>query len=465
VLWVGEIPPTPVKEVPTLGLKGADSMGGQSGKPGERVLGTMDFIWLWFGMTAQMGVFMLGASFAGRLSFVSAMAAILLGNAIVSVILILNGDVGTRYGINFSVFLRAPFGRRGALLPVIARALTGVFWFGIQTYFGARAINIAVEYLTGYSNWFLWYLLFGFIQIWITAGGIKWIKYLENIAAPALGVLSVWLIYILLRQNSFSALLNAEITNPLPFWVAITANLSYWVTVAVNISDFTRHVKTDGSTSFYKRNKISIMGQLPGITIGMAIFAAVGMIGGFFTGNGNPVEIISATLGGGFMLFGLLIILLAQLSTNVAANLYAAGNIIGYISGNKLNFSWAVVVGGLVGLCTFPWLMLDHFLTYLPMIGATLAPLPGIMLTDYYLLRRGRLNISDFTSEGDAYSYWRGVNPGAILTYLVAGLIGIRYLEYSWLVSMPTAMVMYYVLMKCWILKRFPHELRLREGA
>ena len=380
-------------------------------KQEDRVLGIGDLIWLWFGMTAQMGVFLLGASFAGRVTFLQAIMAILLGNAIVSVILILNGDVGTKYGLKFSTYLRAPFGYLGVNIPTFMRALTGVFWFGIQTYYGAIAIDVAVKYLTGYSNWFLWYVCFSIVQIWITAGGIKWIKYIENIAAPALGLLSVWLIYVLVRVNSFSDFVFAEITNPMPFWVIVTANLSYWVTVAVNISDFTRHVKIeDPKGGFFKRNKSSIIGQIPGITIGMIIFVSVGMIGGFFTGYGNPIEIISATIGGGSMLIGLFIILLAQLSTNVAANLYAPGNIITNMFNNKISFSKAIIISGVIGMFTCPWLLLDHFLTYLPLIGAFLAPLPGIMIIDYYVIRKCKLKFEYFNRENGNFEYAKGFN-------------------------------------------------------
>lgn len=414
----------------------------------QRVLGLMDLIWLWFGMTAQMGVFLLGASFAGRMSFWGAMAAILLGNAIVSVILVLNGDVGIRYGLNFSQYISTIFGRRGAALPVVIRALTGVSWFGIQTYFGANAIDIAIRHLTGYSNCLLWYVLFGAVQIIITAGGIRWIKHLENLAAPALGLLSIWLIMVLLQQNSLSELLSAKITDPLPFWAAVTANLSYWVTVAVNISDFTRHVKTGDDRCFFKRNRISILGQLPGVTIGMVLFASVGMIGGYFTGCGNPVEIISITLGGNFMLLGLLIILLAQLSTNVAANLYAAGNIIEHLSDGRLDFSKAVIVGGVAGMFTFPWLLLDYFLVYLPIIGATLAPLPGLMIVDYYLLHRGKIDLSKLADDKKIASFFQEINFNAIIAYIIAGAVSTYFLQYSWLVSMPVAMVLYYALMK-----------------
>lgn len=423
----------------------------------ERIMGVGDLIWLWLGMTAQMGIFLLGASFTGRIPYVQALLAMVVGNLIISVILVLNGDVGSKYGINFSLYLKAPFGEHGRKIPALMRALTGIFWFGIQTYYGAQAIDIAIKYLTGYSNWFLWYVMFAVVQIWITAGGISWIKYLENIAGPALALLSIWLIYTLVDGQPFGEFLNVEINDRMNFWEVVTANLSYWVTVAVNISDFTRYVRVEcPNEGFFKRNKVSIMGQFPGITIGMLLFISVGMIGKYYTGHGNPVDMISSTLGGYFMLIGLVIILLAQLSTNVAANLYAPGNILSDIFGEKLNFSKSVIIAGIIGMCTMPWYLLNHFLTYLPLIGAFLSPLPGIMIVDYFIIRKTKLNVEDFRNTTGKYDYYRGFNPAALITYVIAGIVGIIFLKYSWLVSLPTASILYLFLMKSWIIKTYP---------
>lgn len=428
--------------------------------PSDRIMGVSDLIWLWLGMTAQMGIFLLGASFTGRISYLQAMLAMIVGNIIISVVLVLNGDVGTKYGLKFSAYLAAPFGTHGKKIPTLMRALTGIFWFGIQTYYGALAIDVATKYLTGYSNWLLWYILFAIIQIAITAGGIDSIRYIENIAGPALALLSIWLIYTLVKGHSFGEFLYTELKDRLNFWTVVTTCLSYWVTVAVNISDFTRHVKVENPDgNLIQRNKVSILGQLPGITIGMILFISVGMIGKFYSGHGNPVDMISSTLGGYFMLLGLLIILLAQLSTNVAANLYAPGNILSDIFQEKLNFSKSVIIAGIIGTLTFPWLLLNYFLTYLPLIGAFLSPLPGIMMVDYYLIRRTKLDMRDFREDTGKYQYSKGFNPAALITYLIAGVVGIIFLEYSWLFSLPTASILYYLLMKNWIIKRYPESI------
>ena len=426
----------------------------------DRIFSIPDFVWLWFGMTAQMGVFNLGASFAFKIPFYEVMAAVLLGNFIVSIVLVLNGDPGSKYGIKFAVFLRAAFGYLGGKIALV-RAIGATCWFGIQTYFGAVAINLAVKYVFEYDNWPLFFILFGIAQILLCLMGIKWIKWLQNLAAPALFLLSLWIIYFLVSgsEGGWSEFANADIRTPLPFWAALTANLSYWVTVAINISDFTRHIKNDCRKSFFSRNKVSIIGQLPAVTVGMVVFVTVGMVGAVFTGNGNPVEIINSSLGGAWVLLGLFIILLAQLSTNVPANLFATANVIsGCFARQGVTYKHGVLIAGVIGMLTMPWYLVEHFLVYLPFIGALLAPLPGIMMTDYFLIRKARLSVKDLFDWDGKYSYWKGINPAAIIAY-VAGLVaGLSYLRLSWLIALPVALIIYYVLMKVWIQKSWPRS-------
>lgn len=424
----------------------------------ERVIGWPDFIWLWFGMVAQMGVFLLGASFAGRLSLPDALAAIALGSVVVGVVSVLNGDIGIEHGLTYAVYLRAPYGIRGAWAPSVLRASVAVCWFAIQTYFGAIAIDISVRILTGYSNWPLWYWSFGTLQILITMRGIGSIRRLENLAAPALLVLSAWVVYLLGSQRGWETIASFPIASPIPFWAAVTANLSYWITVADNIPDFTRFVRTTpGAAGFLSRNRHSLLGQLPGLTLGMMLFATVGYLGKVFTGHGNPVEAIGSTLGGLMVLVGFVIILLAQLSTNVAANLYAPGYVLSSLLAPRVSFAHGVLIGGIAGMvAVMPWRLVDAFLTYLPSVGAVLSPVAGVMLADYYLVRRRRLDVPALFRHDGPYAYRTGFNPAAYLAHGAASVLGVVFLRYSWLVSVPAAIVLYVVLMRLWILRAHP---------
>ena len=428
-------------------------------KTSERVMRWYDIIWLWLGMAAQMGVFLLGASFVGRLTFFEALAAIFLGNLGASVVLTLIGDIGIEHGINFPTYIRAPFGYKGSYLPMIVRAIAGICWFGIQTYFGATAIDLIVNHFIGYSNVPLWFFIFASVQIWVTAKGIKGIKWVENSAAPALLILCLWVIYIFVSKMSLQAVISFPVTKKLAFWAAVTANLSYWSTVAINIPDFTRFVKQGvGGKNFFTRNFHSFIGQIIGAPLGMLIFASVGMIGAMATGYGNPVQAIYTALPSAiFIVAGLIIVILAQLSTNIAANLFAPGYIFNSIGSPKISFSKGVIFAGILGMLTFPWLLIKFFLTYLPTLGALLAPVAGIMLSDYYLIRKRRLALKELYKRGQ-FTYFKGYNPAAYIAYIGSILIGLFFLKYSWLFSLPLSLVSYYFLMRFWILKKYTQK-------
>jgi len=425
----------------------------------QRIMSWKDIIWLWLGMAAQMGVFLLGASFVGKLTFFESLLAILLGNLGAAIILSLIGDIGIEHGINFPTYIRAPFGYYGSYIPMIIRSIAGICWFGIQTYFAATAIDLIIKHFFKFSNVPLWFLIFGIIQIIITAKGIKWINWVENIAAPALLILCFYVIYVLVSKSSLNYIINYPVTQKLPFWSAVTINLSYWSTVSINIPDFSRFMKNiNGSKKFFTRNFHSLIGQVIGAPLGMVIFASVGIISHIVTGYGNPVEAIYTTLPTAFLIIiGLTIVILAQLSTNIAANLFAPGNILNSIFSPKIDFSKGVIIAGSFGLLTFPWILINFFLTYLPTVGALLSPVAGIMLSDYYLIRKRRLSIKDLFSFGE-YKYLKGYNPAAIIAYLIAIIFGLRFLKYSWLISLPISLIAYYLIMKFYILKKYKQE-------
>lgn len=428
-------------------------------KTEERVIGWKDLIWLWLGMAAQMGVFLLGASFVGGLTFFETIFAILIGSIGSLIVLILMSDVGIEHGINFSTFIRAPFGYFGSYIPMLFRAIAAICWFGIQTYFASTAIDFIIVHFFGYSNVPLWFFIFGIAQVIITSKGIKGIKWVENIASPALLILCLWAMYIFISKKSINSILYFPVTRKISFWTAVTASLSYWSTVSINISDFSRFFKIGiPSRNFFCRNWHSIIGQSVGIPMGMIIFSSVGMVGAMATGYGNPVQSIYGTLHKPlFIVIGLIIVILAQLSTNIAANLFAPGYILNNIGSPRISFSTGVVIAGVLGLLTFPWLLIEFFLTYLPVIGAFLSPISGIMLSDYYLIRKRHLSIPDLYSEGE-FRYFRGINPAAFIAFAISSSLGLMFLHYSWLISLPISLLSYYLLMKYWVLKKYPQK-------
>ncbi|MGI5836557.1 MAG: NCS1 family transporter [Chloroflexota bacterium] len=431
----------------------------------ERNIGLPSFAALWLTMGAQMGVFTLGASLAQALSPPLALLVILIANLAMVAILVLIGDIGIEHGINFAGYLRAPFGIMGSYLPLALRGLSAIAWFGIQTYFGATAIEVVSSQFLGISAFPVWYVAFGILQIAIVAAGIEVIRNVVNAAAPALVVLSVWLLFIMFSQASIQQFWEYPATDPQPLVVGIVASLSYWSTVAINVPDFTRFVKAEPSRQFFTRNRVSFIAQLIGMPTGMLFFTLVGMAGFVFTGEFNPVLAIAALIGGAFLLLALGVVILAQLTTNITANIYASAYAASAIGSPRISYSRGAVITGLMGLfLTFPWVLLDLFLTFLPVVGAALAPTAGVMLSDYYLIRRRRIDVPQIFDPEGQYRYWKGINPASYIAWGAGAIAGITLLDYSFLVALPVALVLYYLLMRFWILKRYRQSELTPEG-
>jgi NCS1 family nucleobase:cation symporter-1 len=431
----------------------------------HRSLRWLSFAAIWFTMTAQMGVFALGASLAEGMPVWQALLAVLIANLGMIVVLALIGDIGIEHGINFAGYLRVPFGLRGSYLPLALRGLSAIAWFGIQTYLGATAIEVVSSEFFGVSALPVWYVGFGIIQIVVVAGGIETIKKVVNLAAPALAVLSAWLLYEMFSTASVGEFFDHPVRDPhQPFVVAVVANLSYWATVAINLPDFTRNVEAPPEKAFLSRNRHSVIAQLIGVPLGMLFFTTVGMAGFVFTGESNPVLAIAELMGGSFLLLALAVVVLAQLSTNITANLYASAYAANAIGPPKISYRWGAVITGALGLMTFPWLLLDLFLTYLPAVGAALAPIAGIMIADYYLIRKRRIDVPQLFDPEGQYRYWHGINPASFLAWIAGAIAGVAWLDYSFLIALPIGFVLYYVLMQYWIAPDFG-QTEMREPA
>lgn len=424
----------------------------------DRSIYWLSFAAIWFTMTAQMGIFKLGASLAETMPTSQAILAVVISNFAMLLVLIPIGDIGIEHGLNFAGYLRAPFGLKGSYLPLALRGLAAISWFGIQTFYGAKAIEQVTNQFFGFSGLYIWYVLLGIIQIFIVAGGIKRIKKVVNWAAPALAALSIWLLYIMFSKGSIDEFLNNKVTDSQPFIVAVVSNLSFWATVAINLPDFTRDVVTLKTKNFFKRNRHSIFAQLLGVPLGMLFFTTVGMAGFVFTNESNPILAISVLVGTNFLILALGVVILAQVSTNVTANLFSSSYAANAIGAPKVSFKLGAIITGALGLLTFPWILLDLFLTFLPVLGAVLAPVAGIMISDYFIIRKRRINTPALFKPNSQYNYWHGINPASFIAWVLSALGGVFWLDYSFLIALPLAILLYYLLMRFWILKKYPQQ-------
>ncbi len=399
--------------------------------------GWKDYTALWVGMVVCVPVYTTASSMLDQgFSWQMAVWLVFVANCIVLLPIALIGRIGTRYRIPFPVLARASFGVRGAGLPAVLRGLVACGWFSINCYFGALALhgflNLVGLQLAGPAagesislSQFLCFLAFWALHLWFIWNGLESIRKLEVIAAPLMVLASVLLVVVLVRKVPAGELFNlpVKVVDGGPkTWAALTGLVGFWATLALNIPDFTR---------FAKSQKDQLIGQALGLPIPMALFSMVGVIGFsasailygkaqlFPDGLLNQMGSVAAGLG-------LLVILLATLTTNVAANLVAPSYDFSQLAPSKISMRSGGLIAAGIGLLFMPWRLLassgDYLFVWLGGYGTLLGAIAGILLVDYYLVRRGRLEVEALYQSHGAYSYHGGWNLHALIAFALGVL-------------------------------------------
>jgi len=425
----------------------------------QRTIGTWGFVYIWIGIAVIIATFQLGAAGVEAMPLTRVAPIILLANVALAMVMTLTADIGTEHGLSFAVYLRAPFGTAGTHLPAVFRGVIAAIWFGIQTYLGALAINGIVEYLTGFSSWPFWYAAFAIVQVWNTAYGIKAVEKLADIAAPAIIAISIWMYFVLddvakaKGLNIWTFAGNKDTTVVTLF----LANMAFWSTLAIDIPNITRFLKTvPGTKSFVRRNRHVFWAQLVALPLTQTWVAVIGAASFIAAANWNPIEVIQGHSTGFSLVVLLAMVVLAQWSTNNAANLIPAALTFVNAGAPRVGYRMGVTLAGIIGTLSVPWLILDNLFSFLFSYGSFLSTIGGIMIADYYLLRRRRLNVPDLYEPQGQFRFVGGVNPAGVLTWLVGGALAFYSGAWAFVVGFVSGFVLYALLMKLWILKRYP---------
>ncbi|MEO8410347.1 MAG: NCS1 family nucleobase:cation symporter-1 [Propionivibrio sp.] len=403
----------------------------------QRTWHMKDFAALWVGMVVCVPTYTMASSLLDQgFTWQGAIWLVFMANCIVLIPMILIGRTGAAHGIPFPVLARASFGVRGANLPAILRGLVACGWFSINCYFGALAMHgflnvIGMSLASPAPGEFIstsqvvCFYLFWALHIYFIWNGIESIRKLEVIAAPLMILASVVLVVWAVMKAPSGALfdLPAKVVEGGPkTWAALTGLVGFWATLALNIPDFTR---------FAKSNREQVLGQAVGLPIPMALFSMVGIIGfsasQIFYGKAQIFPDGLLTQMGTFAsALGLLVIVLANLTTNVAANLVSPSYDFSNLAPDKISFRTGGLIAAGIGLLFMPWKLLatsgGYLFTWLGGYGTLLGAIAGILMVDYYLVRKGKLEVDDLYRRGGTYEYSGGWNVHALIAFALGVL-------------------------------------------
>ncbi len=453
--------------------------------PSRRTWSTWNIAAMWIGMSVVITTYTLASGLmAAGMNWWQALLTITLGNLIVLIPMVLNAHAGTRYGIPFPVFVRASFGIRGANLAAIARALVACGWFGIQTWLGGTALDLLTAQL--WSGWadvpahdYIAFAVFWVVQVAIIWRGMEAIKYLESWAAPLLlaggAAVLIWAFWkVGSATEPFSASNRLEGEGPgfwTLFWPSLAANVGYWATLSLNIPDFTRYARSQRS---------QMLGQALGLPLTMTAFAFIGVAVTSATlliyGEAipNPVDLMRRFDSVAVILFATAVIFAAQLTTNMAANVVSPSNDFSNLNPRLISYVTGGLITAVIGVLMMPWKLMGsmgaYIFTWLIGYSGLMGAIGGVMICDYWVLRRRRLDLAALFRPGGRYSYSQGFNWRAVAALLAAvapvvpgflraattpnysgqledpNLSDTLY-NYAWFVTFGIAFVAYYVLM------------------
>lgn len=437
----------------------------------ERTMSLPDYIILWAGMTINIVAFSLGAQYfnGGQgLSPWTMVWVMMVGYGIVTILTALVGDIGTNYGIPFIVYSRAPFGYKGAHIAGLLRAIPGMYWFGFLTYIGAESMNkIMGAIFPDFNNLTLMIIMFTILQIINAMYGLKAMAKFDWIAIPSLGILFSAILVMTLKKYNITVpdimATSAQGGYSIPF--AIAGIAGGWITMALNGSDLSREIKRYENyeeMNFFQRNRRAIFGQVIGLMIVGVVTMLIGMAAGITSGYWDLNDVIPDLFTNKISLILCYIaVIFAQWSTNTASNLLPPSLVMLNIF-PKMKYSTSTIICGVLSVAIMPWRIQSSggFLVDVQnWISQMLGPIIGILLTDYFVIRKCKVNVKDLFVEGGQYQYKNGYNISAISALIISFIIGLFSDGYAFFVGLTSSVFIYYILMKHYTLKKYDQHL------
>lgn len=457
----------------------------------DRKWGLKDIAALWISMAACVPTYMLASSLiANGMNWYQAVLTVFLGNVIVLIPMVMNAHAGTKYGIPFPVYCRASFGILGANVPALLRALVACGWFGIQAWIGGWAIyTIGAQFFPSWeqlpNTWLginnaklACFLFFWAINVFVIYKGIESIRILLNIKAPLLIVLGLLLLaWAYRRAGGFGTMLDqpSQFVAGGPqegrFWAvfvpSLTANVGFWATLSLNIPDFTRYARSQ---------RDQVLGQTIGLptTMGLYAFIGVAVTSAAFVIYGHdetlwdPVVLLSRFDNKAVLIVAMAALTIATLATNIAANVVSPANDFAHVWPKRITFRVGGYITALIGLIMRPWKLVEdpsgYIFKWLVAYSSLLGAVGGVLIADYFVLRRTRLDLPGFYEHRGPYWYSLGVNPLALIALAagiapcIPGFIGtvttiavrafwLEVYHYAWFLSFAIAFVVYLLLM------------------
>lgn len=384
--------------------------------------------------------------------------AILLAGFFIMWLVNLSGKPSVKHGIPYPVFARVSMGVHGANFPAMVRGIVAMFWYGAQTYFASTAIALLIRSITGSSgsgdflgmnniDWisFIFVAVFQIILFW---NGIDLIRKFLNFAGPAVYAVMIILMLTIWYKagggllsevgNIFSGVGSYEGGTYAAFLAIFGTMVAYFAAVVINFGDFARFVKNE---------KEMIKGNLWGLPGNIILFSFIALMvtAGTVTVFGetltNPTDIVERVGHLGLTIIAAFAFFAATIGINMVANFVPPAYDLANLMPSKISFRVGGIITAILGFVIGAfWVSVISQIGMFPFVntlGAILAPVYGIMIVDYYVIKKQKIDVNELFSgdkEGKYY-YNQGWNKKAFIAWIIAGVFSVLTVWYPTLLS------------------------------
>lgn len=374
--------------------------------PSERNWGGRDFFWLWAGVAISLAEIWAGG-FLAPLGFWAGLWAILLGHLIGNTLMGLGGVIGSRHGIMSMVSVRPAFGIRGSNLAAALNIVQLIGWAAIMLIIGGRAGAMLGKPAGGLlATDGFWVVAIGFLTLlWaLWTGKAVW-KLLQ-----AVSVLALLAVIAMMTWVAFTGL-EARPPGTPPATMAFMTGLDLVIAMPISwmplVADYARSARS---------TRAAFWNTWWGYFIVSSWMYVLGLQVTLLTGAADPGQVVLETMGRvGWAVPALAMVVLSTITSGFP-DVYSATCSMLNIS-RKLSARAVMVLAGVLSILVALVFPMEHYENFLFFIGAMFIPIFGVVLTDYFLLRRRRLDAEELYREGGAYWYRRGLNPAALAAW------------------------------------------------
>ncbi|MEC2075147.1 NCS1 family transporter [Metabacillus fastidiosus] len=417
-----------------------------------RTVGPVAYAFMWIGDGVNLGNMTLGASLVvagtAMLNIFQTFAAAIIAIGIISTIFALNDRVGYRTGIPYVVQLRMSFGMKGSIISSLLRGIPAIVWYGFQSWLGGTALNEIAKAVSGgkFDNIVICFIAIQLVQIILSQFGFHAIAWVETVASVVIMLALIYVFVVLLTSYSdviTDKWVHAKGSWGLPFFGFIMMFLGNYAAIFLSAADYSRELKSGISDS--KRGFL----YFSPIVIAYGFVLTIGAMLASATGISNPVKAFAIVVDNPYITVGVsAFIVMGAIATNMVANIVPPTYVITSLT--KMKYRVAVTITGLLALGAFPWVLVKDSSAkglgmFILIYSAFLGPIVAILLVEYYILRKQKVNVADLYKEDGPFA---GYNPAAILAMLIGAGAAFLEVELAWIIGLVVAGISYFLLTK-----------------